>query len=404
MRIAIAVEGTRGDVYPMLTLAESLVERRHEVVFCAPPDFGEQVAQRGLAFRPVGRDIRAYLESEAQALHGGAFAIMRSADRLFRENIGAQFRDLRQGIERADLVLAAGTQIAASSLAEYLGAPYRFVAFDPIMLPSSEHPPFSIPWPDLPRSLNRLTWTLQDALTRLRIRPLINRERERLGLHPVGDPYALCLGPRPILAAEEILAPPPSDAKEVQTIGCLHPFDETPLPEKLEQFLSAGAPPIFVGFGSMTDPNPASTTRLVLETARRSGLRVILSQGWAGLANVPLPDDAVAIGPLPHATLFQRVAAVVHHGGAGTTTMAARAGVPQIVIPHVFDQFHWAHRLQKLGLAPPAIPRRRLDVDGFCATLGAVRDNDILAERATEIGKRLRSALRKRGNPADAIV
>ena len=160
-------------------------------------------------------------------------------------------------------MLAAGTQIAASSVAEYLGAPYRFVAFDPIMLPSSEHPPFSIPWPDLPRSLNRLTWTLQDALTRLRIRPLINRERERLGLPPVDDPYALCLGPRPILAAEEILAPPPSDAKEVQTIGCLHPFDETPLPEKLEQFLSAGAPPIFVGPRKLEFP-PAS--RVALDT------------------------------------------------------------------------------------------------------------------------------------------
>jgi len=404
MRVAIAVEGTRGDIHPMLRLADSLVGRGHDVVFCAPPDFAEQVSSRGLAFRPVGRDIRAYLESEARAVHGGALAMARTADRLFRENVGAQFRDLLAGIERAELVIAAGTQLAASSLAEHLGAAYRFVAFDPILLPSSHHPPFAFPWTELPRRLNRLAWTLLDALTRLRIGPTIDRERARLDLPPARDPYALCLGPRPILAAEEILAPAPPDVKEVQTIGCLHPFEPTPLPEKVEQFLAAGEPPIYVGFGSMTDPDPARTTRLVLEAARRAGVRVLLSEGWAGLAQAPLPESALAIGSLSHAALFQRVAAVVHHGGAGTTTTAARAGVPQILIPHVLDQFHWAHRMQRLGLSPPPIPRRRLDVDRLCATLRAVQDNEVLTQRAREIADRLFAALRERPEPADALV
>jgi UDP:flavonoid glycosyltransferase YjiC (YdhE family) len=404
MRIAIAVEGTRGDIHPMLVLAASLVRRGHDVVFCAPPDFAESVASRGLPFRPVGRDIRAYLTQEAHALHRGPLAMVRAADRLFRENLGAQFRDLLAGVERADLVIAAGTQVAAASLAEQLGAAYRFVAFDPILLPSSHHPPFAFPWAELSPRVNRLAWRLQDGLTRLRIGPVLGRERARLGLPPVRDPYALCLGPRPILAAEEILAPAPADVKEVQTIGCLHPFEPAPLPEKLEQFLRAGEPPIYVGFGSMTDPDPARTTRLVLEGARRAGVRVLLSEGWAGLGEVPLPETALAIGSVPHAGLFPRVAAVVHHGGAGTTTTAARAGVPQVLIPHVLDQYHWAHRVQRLGLAPPPIVRRRLDADRLAATLRAVRDNEVLTERAQEIAERLRAALRARPEPADAIA
>jgi vancomycin aglycone glucosyltransferase len=405
MRIAIAVEGTRGDIHPMLALAASFVRRGHDVLFCAPPDFEERVGQRGLPFRPVGREIRSYLESQAQALHGSGLAIVRAADRLFQENVGAQFRDLEAGVEDAELVVAAGTQIAASSIAEHLGAAYRFVAFDPILLPSSDHPPFSFPWAGLPRGLNRAAWKLQDAVTRLRIRPYIDRERTRLGLAPCGDPYALCLGPRPVLAAEEILAPAPADVKEVQTIGCLHPFDpEARLPEKLEQFLAAGEPPVYVGFGSMTDPDPARTSRLVLEAARRARVRVVLSEGWAGLANVPLPETAMAVGPVPHAALFPRVAAVIHHGGAGTTTTAARAGVPQIIAPHVLDQFHWAQRLEKLGLAPPAIARRDLDVDGLRARIDALQDNEILNDRAREIGERLRAAMQKRGEPADAFV
>jgi vancomycin aglycone glucosyltransferase len=404
MRIAIAVEGTRGDIHPMLTLGESLCERGHDVVFCAPPNFAEPVARSQLAFRPVGRDVRTYLEEEAHSVHGGAFAMLRAGDRLFRENIGAQFRDLLDGIGRADLVLAAGTQLAAFSVAEHLGAAYRFVAFDPILLPSREHPPFTLPWPDFPRRLNRFAWAAQHAIMRRRIQPTIERERALLGLPPLDDLYTRMLGLRPLLAAEEILAPAPGDVKEVHTIGCLHPFDEAPLPEKLEQFLAAGEPPIFVGFGSMTDPDPARSTRLVLEAARRAGVRVILSEGWAGLARVPLPESALAVGALPHATLFQRVAAVVHHGGAGTTTMAARAGAPQILIPHVLDQFYWAHRITRLGLGPPGIPRRRLDVDGLCAAIRSVLDNEILTERAQSIAGRLRSAQRERSNPADVIA
>jgi UDP:flavonoid glycosyltransferase YjiC (YdhE family) len=111
----------------------------------------------------------------------------------------------------------------------------------------------------------------------------------------------------------------------------------------------------------------------------------------------------MAVGPLPHASLFRRVSAVIHHGGAGTTTTAARAGTPQILVPHVLDQFHWAHRVERLGLGPPAIPRRRLEAGWLGATIRATRDNDVLAERAAEIGRRLRSALSRRPDPADLI-
>jgi vancomycin aglycone glucosyltransferase len=404
MRVAIAVEGTRGDIHPMLALGTALRDRGRDVVFCAPPDFEERVSRSGLAFRPVGTQVRPYLEREARSLHGGAAGMLRAGERFFHENLSAQFRDLVRAAEGAELVIAAGTQFAAASVAELFGAEYRLVAYDPTLIPSSEHPPFSIPRGDLPRWLNRLAWRAQHAATQLRMRPALNRERSRLGLPPLADLYARCLGTRPILAAEEILAPAPADAAEVQTIGCLHPFDEAPLPEKLELFLAAGPAPIYVGFGSMTDPDPERTTRMVLEAVRRVGVRAVLSEGWAGLGRTPLPSQVMAVGGLSHASLFRRVAAVVHHGGAGTTTTAARAGTPQILVPHVLDQFHWAQRVEKLGLGPPAIPRRRLEVDWLCAAIRSTRDNEVLSERATEIGARLRAALAARANPADVIA
>ena len=403
MRIAITAEGTRGDIHPMLALAASLRDRGHDVVLCVPPDFREAAAEHGLRFHPVGREIRVYLEQEAEALHGGTLRLMGAAERLFHENVASQFADLAEGAQGAALVLAAGTQLSAHSVAEAIGAEYRYIAYDPSVLRSAEQPPFMFR-PGRRRLLNRAAWALQIAVVQLRLRPVVDRERAKLGLPPVGDLYPRMLGVRPVLAAEEILAPAPLDAGEVQTVGCLHTFREAPLPEKLLQFLAAGEPPVFVGFGSMTDPDPERTTRLVLKAVRNAGVRAIVSEGWAGLGRSPLPEDVMAIGPVPHASLFQRVAAVVHHGGAGTTTTAARAGVPQILIPHVLDQFHWAHRIEQRGLGPPAIARRHLGVDNLAAALRAIGDNEILFERASEVGRRLRDAASNRPHAADVIA
>ncbi|MGH0033281.1 MAG: glycosyltransferase [Myxococcota bacterium] len=404
MRVAIAAEGTRGDIHPMLSLGQSLERKGHDVVVCAPPNFRADTESRGLAFHPVARDTRAYLETEAIALHSGALAMTSAGERFFLKNLPSQTRDLAQGARGADLVLAAGTQLAAFSVAESIGADYRMCLYDPGVMRSAEHPPAMLPWPSMPRWANRLSWYVLLAMMDLRVRPALNRERKYLSLPPVNDLYACMLGSRPLLAAEELLAPAPADVPGVQTIGCLHPFEEGPLPEKLEDFLAAGPPPVYLGFGSMTDPKPHASTRMILDAIARAGVRAVLSQGWAGLGEAPLPPDVTVVGSVPHASLFRRVAAVVHHGGAGTTTMAARAGAPQIVVPHVLDQFHWARRVHMRGLAPPALPRRKLCAENLAEAIRATVDNELIAENASAMGHQLRDALSRRGDPADVIA
>ena len=404
MKIAVTAEGTRGDIYPMLALAERIEARGDEVVFCAPPDFAEATRARGLSFHSVGRDIREYLTAEASSLHGGALMMARAASDLVKDNVGPQFADLHAAAKGCDGILSAGTQIAASSVAEHLGIPHRFVAYDPILLPSETHPPVFCSRPNLPRWANRLLWRVQGRLLQFGMGKAVNRERVALGLAPSRDLYGLLLGNDPLLAAEERLAPIPSDAPRVQCIGCLHPFDETPLPEKLETFLDAGPPPVYVGFGSMTDPDPQRSTALLLDAIDRAGVRAIVSEGWAGLGRVSLPSHVEVIGAVDHSTLFRRVAVVVHHGGAGTTTTAARAGVPQILVPHVLDQFHWAARIQRLGVGPPPLMRRKLTADGLAHHLRAVCENEWLAERADELGDALRADLSRRGDPTESMI
>lgn len=404
MRVAIAAEGTHGDIHPMLALARAFEERGHEVAICAPPNFRGDSESRGFAFHPVGRDTRAYLDSEAIALHSGALAMTAAGERFFLRNLPGQMRDLAAGARGADLIVAAGTQLSAASVAEHVGAEYRMCLYDPGVLRSALHPPAMLPFASLPRWAVRASWYLLLAMMDLRVRPALNRERGFLGLPPVDDVYTRLRGERPLLAAEELLAPPPPDVADVQVIGCLHPFEEGPLPDKLEDFLAAGPAPVYLGFGSMTDPNPQRSTRLVLEAVARAGVRAVLSRGWAGLGDGALPPDVHVVGSVSHAALFRRVAAVVHHGGAGTTTTAARAGAPQILVPHVLDQFHWARRVHERGIGPPALARRRLTAEGLAETIRATLDNELLAENAARLGEELRRALSQRGNPVDVIA
>ena len=396
MRIALAVEGTRGDVYPMLGLGAALAKAGHDVDVCAPPGFREEVEAHGLHFRRVGADVHAFLAAHGDALCTGAVGAARVGQRFFCETIGRQFAELVDAARGAERLIAAGTQLSASSVAEHLGIPYRYVAYCPVMLPSRSHPPFPVPDQQLPAWMNALAWRLLAWGPNLVLRRRIDRERRVLALPRIrGDLYAHALTARPILAADAGLAEIPADCRlNVSQVGCLHPRDARPLPPKLLSFLDAGAPPVYFGFGSMTDPDPTATTRRILEAVDAVGCRALVSRGWAGLADGPLPDDVFALDGVAHDALFPRTAAVVHHGGAGTTTTAARAGVRQVVVPHVFDQFYWARRVESLGVGPPPLARRRLRAEHLVATLRATLDNELAAANAASLGEALRRRAR----------
>jgi vancomycin aglycone glucosyltransferase len=260
------------------------------------------------------------------------------------------------------------------------------------MFPSGEHGPIFTPWQNLPRWVNRAMWPMVMTPLTWSVRRAIAPARRRLGLDPRTAVFDLLFGTRPLLAVDPSLARPPSDAHlPIDQVASFHPLEGEPLPAKLESFLESGPPPVYFGFGSMPDTNPAATTRVLLDAITRVGCRAVISSGWAELGDGPLPDGVITIGAVSHPSLFGRCSAIVHHGGAGTTTTAARAGVPQLVVPHIADQFYWSNRAVQLGIAAPGIARKRLDAPRLAATLEAILDNEILAERASELGVRLRA-------------
>jgi UDP:flavonoid glycosyltransferase YjiC (YdhE family) len=389
MRIAIAAEGTRGDIHPMLALAERLVARGHTVRFCAPPDFGAAVARSGVEFVPVGAEVRSFLTESATALRRGGVAVVRRLVEWGERSLASQFEALPRAFEGMDRAFGAGTIVGAASAAELLEIPFRFVAYAPALLPSAQHAPIVFPLATRNRIVNRALWWGAHALITVALRGDLNRARRALGLAPVRDVLGHMLSPRPVLAADRPLASLPTDFPSAMQLPCLHARDGEPLPDKLERFLAAGPAPVFLGFGSMPDPDPRATTEQLLSAISGLGCRALISQGWAGLGDAALPENVMVIGDVSHARLFPRTAAVVHHGGAGTTHTAARAGVPQIVVPHLLDQFYFARRVHALGVAPPPIARKRLTVAQLAETLWAVLDNELLGQRAAELGREL---------------
>jgi vancomycin aglycone glucosyltransferase len=161
--------------------------------------------------------------------------------------------------------------------------------------------------------------------------------------------------------------------------------DASSLPAEVEQFLEAGEPPVYLGFGSM--PVPEGTSRTLIEAARRAGRRAIVSRGWGELGLIDEASDCIAIGDVNQQALFPRVAAVVHHGGAGTTLAAARAGVPQVIVPMFSDQPFWASRVRELGIGT-SVPMAELTVDSLALRLREALEPAI-AERADSIASRI---------------
>jgi vancomycin aglycone glucosyltransferase len=198
---------------------------------------------------------------------------------------------------------------------------------------------------------NRVLWDLDAQYANELFGAVINTHRVSIGLALVDDVRDHVFTEAPWLATDPTLAPwqEPADLDVVQTGAWLLP-DERPLPAELVAFLDADAPPVYVGFGSIPMRGSKDIAQVAIEAIRAQGRRAIVSRGWAGLALIDGQDDCFAVGEVNHQALFGRVAAVVHHGGAGTTTTATWVGAPQVVVPQGADQPYFATRVADLGI------------------------------------------------------
>jgi sterol 3beta-glucosyltransferase len=267
--------------------------------------------------------------------------------------------------------------------------------------PTSTFPSVGIPQtlPNLGGAFNLLSWQLVLQMLWMGVGPVFDKARKKvLGLP--GSSFNETYRPRsskdcPIFYGfSPSVIPAPADWNEdihVTGYWFLDPTEEWTPPPPLLDFLQAGPAPVYIGFGSMSSRNPEETADLVINALKKTGQRALLFSGWGGLQKEDLPDSVLMIEATPHAWLFPRVSAVVHHGGAGTTAAGLRAGVPSIVIPFNFDQPFWGQRVHQLGVGPKPIPRSKLTVDRLVQAIQETVTDKCMRQRAAELGSKIRA-------------
>jgi vancomycin aglycone glucosyltransferase len=371
MKVLISTIGSRGEVQPTLALGLELRAIGHQAVLCVPPNFRDWVESLGFPCVPIGPDLQKFTAASPPTKRRRPHKAV--GRQMVRGSLIEQFKVTSVAAEGCDLILTAGDlQHAGKSIAESLKIPHVHATYCPVTLRSGDHTPPNLGWlvrsQRLPGLLKKALWRLSDRQWNAMWREALNEQRAALGLAPVENVPRYIANEHSLVAADPVLAPAADfDGTAPFQTGAWMLRDERQLSDELETFLAAGDPPIYFGFGSMRRND--NLNQMLIQAARALGRRALVSKGWGGFGSGDDASDYMVVDDVSHQTLFPRVAAIVHHGGAGTTTTAARAGKPQVIAPHLYDQFYWSHRLQRLGIGVSAGQAKNLSLEKLTAAL-----------------------------------
>ena len=398
MRVAIAALGTRGDVLPYVVLGRGLREAGHDVLISTMARYRGLVEGASLRFHRLPGDPADLFRAgridvvpwralhHVNLLHARVIALAGQSDPELLLDAWAD----------RECVIFTGMTTFAHDVAIQLGAHRVMVVMTPTAATGAFAHPVLTPRLALGTRGNLASWLVGERLQKQTfkepLRPPVRRAR---GLPPF--PLATRRStwpPFPLLHAysTEVLPRPHDWPRHVTVTGWLLPDSSAePLPDRVEQFLQQGPPPIYVGFGSMPIPDPERTGRMLATALGRARQRAIVCGADLAHASALRSTDAVLTADeLPHERLLDRVSAAVHHGGSGTTGASLRAGKPTLVIPFIFDQFFWGRRVRDLGAGPPPIPFRRLSEDRLADALADLTSGRYDAS-AWRIGQRIQA-------------
>jgi sterol 3beta-glucosyltransferase len=402
MRLAILTAGSQGDVQPYVALGAGLRDAGFTVRVATHAGFRDLVESRGLEFAPVAHPAEVMTDDPRwQALQQTGDTAARFVSRtarlvqLIQPLLTRMLDDYWAACQGADAILSSIAGIGGPQQAAALDVPHCWALVQP-MSPTREYSHFMAPArPSLPGWLNFRTHVVAERVHWRIFRTAVNRwAATNLGgtSTPKPKPGGL-FGSRAgsiVYGMSPTLVPRPSDwSPNIAQFG--HWFLDAPtdeaLPRELEEFLGAGPPPLFVHTERIGVAPSDEFVAMIVRTLRRSRLRGLLS----GLSpDDRLPDSVLAVESVPFSRLFPHVLAVVHHGGAGTTATALRAGVPSFGVPGFFDQRFWSARVAALGAGPRPVPARRLTEARLQSAVAQLVGDASLGERAAMVGHRLR--------------
>ena len=411
MKITIFAAGSRGDIQPCVVLGRGLRQAGYQVCLAAPEDFADFIEKHGVGFHPLRGDVQQVMASDTgrKFMETGGANPIRSI-RAMRSMIGPivmrMVEDAYAACRDADGIISLGVfSPFGQAISESLHIPVMNIEPTPL-LPTRAFPAPS--WP-IQRNLgglhNYVSGLAMLQAVWLWYAPFVAEYRGRLGL-PASASILRALRAAPMLSAySPTIIPHPADWPDsVRVTGYLFLDADTGWqpPAGLQAFLDSGDPPVYIGFGSMAGRKPEQLAGLVLEALAGSGQRGLLLTGWGGLRAEAVPGNVYVLDAAPHSWLFPRMAAVVHHGGAGTTAEALRAGVPTVILPFAFDQPFWGARVNALGLGPAPIPQKQLTAGRLARAIGVTVTDRDMRLRARACGQAIR-AEDGAGNAVEAV-
>lgn len=395
MRIVIIATGSWGDVRPNVVLGHALQKAGYTVLLVATEEFRGWVERQGLAFAGLSFDMQALLDEQNNSRN--LFQTIRLMRKVTQTTV-QMGREITDVIQDGDAVLLnEGVLALVNGGLEKQGVRLVHINLQP-WAPTAEFSgmaPAPPAWLPIPRATyNRLT----GALVRRTQWWVMGRNGNQIRTGYLGLPkqtwanHRLMLDSTPsLLLVSPHVLPRPTDWQPHHRVTGYVFDDENgwKSPQDLLHFLADGDRPVYIGFGSMRERKPEETTHLLLEAIQRTGKRAILLSGWAEIGTSNLPDNVFLLKYAPHGWLFPRMAAVVHHGGAGTTAAALRAGVPSVVVPMMSDQPFWGRRVHELGAGTRPIPRSRLTAGNLAAAITEAVTNRGMQEKAADLGLKI---------------
>lgn len=397
MKFAIITIGSQGDIDPFIALGKRLQSHGHTVRIAAFNRFEEYIKSVGFEYVPLTGDasevIRLLIGEQVSP-----FQYFRNLAVLLNPIRNEFLSDVVSACEGMDAILYSLLGSVAWHVADKLNIPCFRVFFCPAD-PTKKFPAMTAPELPLGFAYNRFTFQCGDLLWTHATRKLLNGWRVSMGLSPIRPfsfPYRNLHGKSvpTLYAYSPLIAPKPADWDENRYLtGYLtyHTQTEWTPDKSLVDFLNAGNKPIYIGFGSMVGGSFPQVLDIVLESLSITKQRAVLSAGWGGLQGRHLPEYVHQVEFVPHEWLFQHVAAVVHHGGAGTTAAGLRAGVPSIIVPFGGDQPYWGNRIYQLGVGPKPIMRKKLNTQRLTSAISEAVGNPEIIANAKRIGEKLRA-------------
>lgn len=399
-RILIITIGSRGDIQPFVALGQRLLSAGYEVALQTAESYRPFVEGHGVPYVHMNNDFMELTESKSgQAATEGknSLALIREVMPRLRSMLHDEWAAAQAF--RPDAIIYHPKSLGSRHIAEALKILAIMSLSLPLSTPTRAYPTPIMSGLKLGGAFNRLSYKVVDLAT-APYAGMINEFRQtQLGLPKAGrfasDLVTTSGQPVPVLYAySPHVVPVPEDypaSVHVTGYWFLEADAAWKPSQELLRFLEAGAPPVYVGFGSMSGAKAQARAQMVIEALKQAGQRGVLASGWGGLKAAELPESIFMLDQAPHDWLFPRMAAVVHHGGAGTTAAGLRAGKPSIIVPFIADQPFWGRVVHDLGAGPSPIPQKRLSVEGLSAAIRQATTDPAMRAKAEALGAKLRA-------------